>query len=41
MELLLAPLRDDDAQSILIVTPCARVQHMHVFKPLAKDKVSA
>lgn len=40
MELLLAPLRDDDAQSILIVTH-ARASNMHVFKPLAKDKVSA
>lgn len=40
MEILLAPLRDDDAQSILTVTH-SHAPNMHVFKPLAKDKVSA
>jgi hypothetical protein len=40
LELLLAPMRDDLAQSILIVTH-AHSTNLHSFKPLAKDKVSA
>ncbi|HTW33062.1 MAG TPA: PAS domain-containing protein [Rhizomicrobium sp.] len=40
MELLLAPLRDDGAESILIVTS-ARAADLNAFKPLARDKVSA
>ena len=40
MELLLAPLRDGDAQSILIVTH-ARAPNLQVLKPIAKNKVSA
>jgi hypothetical protein len=40
MELLLAPLRDDQAESILIVA-YARSPNLHAFKPLAKDTVSA
>ncbi len=40
MELLFAPMRDDHAQSILIVTH-ARSSNLHIFKPLAKNKVSA
>ena len=40
MELLFAPMRDEGAQSILIVTH-AHSSALHTFKPLAKDKVSA
>jgi hypothetical protein len=40
MELLFAPMRDDLAQSILIVSH-ARSSNLQTFKPLAKNKVSA
>jgi hypothetical protein len=40
MELLLAPMRDDLAQSILIVSH-AHSSNLHSFRPLAKDTVSA
>ena len=40
MELLFAPTRDGDGQSILIVTH-ARSSGLHAFKPMAKDTLTA